>query len=99
MEKARSDMTSQTFLNYIDGRWQAGDEFIDNRSPSDTEDVIGRYAQATPAQARMAQPRWAANGLEARHDVLRAIGDELIARRDELGRLLSREEGKTLAEG
>jgi aldehyde dehydrogenase (NAD+) len=99
-------MTSQTFLNYIDGRWQAGDEFIDNRSPSDTEDVIGRYAQATPAQARaaieaarMAQPRWAANGLEARHDVLRAIGDELIARRDELGRLLSREEGKTLAEG
>jgi acyl-CoA reductase-like NAD-dependent aldehyde dehydrogenase len=99
-------MNPQTFLNWIDGRWQAGETVVENRSPSDTDDLIGRYAQATPAQvraaidaARRAQPLWSATGLEQRHDVLRAIGDELIARRDELGRLLAREEGKTLAEG
>jgi aldehyde dehydrogenase (NAD+) len=33
------------------------------------------------------------------HDILKRIGDEIIARKDDLGRLLSREEGKTLAEG
>ena len=31
--------------------------------------------------------------------MLKRIGDEVLARKDELGRLLSREEGKTLAEG
>src|ERR1700760_1005597 len=99
-------MNSQSFLNWIDGRWQDGETSIENRNPSDTDDVIGLYAQATPAQvreaiaaARRAQPLWAATGLEQRHDVLRSIGDELIARRDELGRLLAREEGKTLGEG
>lgn len=99
-------MNPPTFLNWIDGRWQAGETFVDNRNPSDSDDLIGRYAQATHAQvqqaidaARRAQPLWAATGLEQRHDVLRAIGDELIARRDELGRQLAREEGKTLAEG
>lgn len=99
-------MNSQSFLNWIDGRWQDGETSIENRNPSDTDDVIGLYAQATPAQvreaiaaARRAQPLWAATGLEQRHDVLCSIGDELIARRDELGRLLAREEGKTLAEG
>lgn len=99
-------MNSQTFLNWIDGRWVAGETTIDNRSPSDTDDLIGRYTQATSGQvhaaiaaAVVAQPVWAATGLEKRHDVLRAIGDELIARSQELGRLLAREEGKTLAEG
>ena len=37
--------------------------------------------------------------MQQRHDILKKIGDEILARKDELGRLLSREEGKTLAEG
>ncbi|OXC71663.1 aldehyde dehydrogenase family protein [Caballeronia sordidicola] len=99
-------MNSQTFLNWMDGRWVAGATVVANRNPSDTDDLIGHYAQATSAQVQgaigaavIAQPVWAATGLEKRHDVLRAIGDELIARSQELGRELSREEGKTLAEG
>jgi aldehyde dehydrogenase (NAD+) len=36
---------------------------------------------------------------QLRHDILKRVGDEILARRDELGRLLSREEGKTLPEG
>lgn len=92
--------------NYIDGAWVEGHEAIENRSPSDVGDLIGIYAQASPADvdaaveaARLAGPRWAATGLEARLGVLDAIGQELIARAEELGRLLSREEGKTLPEG
>jgi len=99
-------MNPQTYLNWIDGRWVAGERVVENRSPSDTNDLIGHYTQATSAQvqaaiaaAAVAQPVWASTGLEKRHDVLRAIGDELIARSQELGRQLAREEGKTLAEG
>jgi aldehyde dehydrogenase (NAD+) len=42
---------------------------------------------------------WAKTGLEARYNALMAIGEELIARSEELGELLSREEGKPLVEG
>lgn len=78
----------------------------DNVNPSDTRDIVGRYAQAGRAEtqaaiaaARDAFPGWAESTPQQRHDVLKAAGDEIMARRDELGRLLSREEGKILAEG
>ena len=46
-----------------------------------------------------AAPAWAAFNVQARADMLDKIGNEIIARKDELGQLLSREEGKTLPEG
>ena len=92
--------------NHIAGRWQEGASTIENRNPSDITDVIGHFAQASTAQldeaiaaARVAQPRWWAVGIQKRHDVLMAIGTELMARATEIGTLLAREEGKTLAEG
>jgi alpha-ketoglutaric semialdehyde dehydrogenase len=93
-------------LNFIAGEWKAGQGAVENRSPSDQGDLIGLYAQATRAQlhdavaaAGVAQKQWATTGLEARASVLDAIGREMMARSQELGRLLSREEGKTLPEG
>ena len=90
---------------YIDGQWVAGQGSIANLNPSDTRDVIGHYAQASVDQvadaiqaAKRGQAQWAQSGLEQRYSVLMAIGDELIARKAELGELLAREEGKTLAE-
>ena len=98
-------MTDRTQL-YIDGTWSDGASQIENRNPSDTSDLIGTYAQADATQldaaldaARRAQPLWWAAGIQKRHDVLMAIGAELMARAEEIGRLLSREEGKPLAEG
>ena len=44
-------------------------------------------------------PAWSRSTPQERHDILKRVGDEIIARKDEIGRLLSREEGKTLAEG
>ncbi len=91
---------------YIAGRWEAGASAIENRNPSDLSDLIGTYGQASSAQldealdaARKAQPLWWAAGVQKRHDVLMAIGTELMARAGEIGALLSREEGKPLAEG
>ncbi|MCB2138738.1 MAG: aldehyde dehydrogenase family protein, partial [Rhodobacteraceae bacterium] len=91
---------------HIAGRWVAGASEIENRNPSDLSDLIGRYGQADAAQldealdaARRAQVAWWAAGIQKRHDVLMAIGTELMARAEEIGRMLSREEGKPLAEG
>lgn len=91
---------------YIDGRWHGSESSIENRNPSDVTDVIGRFAQASAEQldaavhsARRAQPQWWAAGVQRRHDALMAIGTELMARAGEIGELVSREEGKPLAEG
>ncbi|MGI9306151.1 MAG: aldehyde dehydrogenase family protein [Gammaproteobacteria bacterium] len=92
--------------NYIGGKWTGSSEMRENINPSDTADSIGRFAQADAQQlddaaeaARGAQKIWARAGLEKRQAVLSAIGAELMARADEIGELLSREEGKPRAEG
>jgi aldehyde dehydrogenase (NAD+) len=97
---------STEFKNYINGEWVSGHGSRPNINPSDTSDVIGLYAQADAAQtevaiaaAQAAFPAWAGSTPQQRFDVLDAVGNELLARREEIGRLLSREEGKTLAEG
>jgi aldehyde dehydrogenase (NAD+) len=93
--------------NFIAGRWTTpGSQVLENRNPSDLDDVVGLYAAADAAEAREAAaaaaaafPAWAGALPEARQAPLERIGEELIARKDELGRLLAREEGKPLAEG
>ncbi|WP_415919493.1 aldehyde dehydrogenase family protein [Tateyamaria sp. SN6-1] len=97
---------TETKLNLIAGEWVAGASEIENRNPSDLSDLIGMFAQASPDQldatldqARRAQAEWAAYGIERKYNVLMAIGTEMMHRAEELGTLLSREEGKPLAEG
>ena len=97
---------SEIALNYIAGAWVAGASETKNINPSDTNDVVGLYTQGSRADAEQAiaaaaavAPRWARSTPQERHDVLKKVGDEILARREELGRLLSREEGKTLPEG
>ena len=94
------------FDNLIAGEWVQGAHTRPNINPSDTNDVIGEYAQADAEQtaqaiaaAQAAAPGWAASTPQQRFDILDAVGSELLARKDEIGRLLSREEGKTLPEG
>ncbi|MDW8369731.1 MAG: aldehyde dehydrogenase family protein [Geminicoccaceae bacterium] len=92
--------------NLIGGEWVEGVGVSKNVNPSNTDDVVGEYAQADKAQveaaiaeARAAFAAWAATPVETRADMLDAVGNEILARKDELGRLLSREQGKTLPEG
>ncbi|HEV7320017.1 MAG TPA: aldehyde dehydrogenase family protein [Ensifer sp.] len=91
--------------NLIAGEWVGGDG-VANINPSNTNDVVGDYARASADDARMAIaaakaafPAWSRSGILERHAILRKTADEILARKDELGKLLSREEGKTLAEG
>ncbi len=92
--------------NLINGQWVAGNAYTPNINPSNTADVIGEYTQASAAQlndavaaARAAFTAWSTGGIQARADALDKIGNEILARKEELGTLLSREEGKTKPEG
>lgn len=92
--------------NFINGEWVAGVDVKANINPSDLTDVVGEFAhadrkqtEAAIAAAQAAFAGWAATTPQQRADILEATGAELLARRDEIGRLLSREEGKPLANG
>jgi acyl-CoA reductase-like NAD-dependent aldehyde dehydrogenase len=97
---------TQKFDNLINGAWVAGASYSPNINPSNLSDVLGDYAQASAEQldsavqaARAAFPAWSVSGIQARADALDKIGTEILARREELGTLLAREEGKTKPEG
>ncbi|MGA8259748.1 MAG: aldehyde dehydrogenase family protein [Arenicellales bacterium] len=92
--------------NFIGGSWVDSGTHFTSINPSDTSDHLGRFARADPAAAddaveaaKTAALAWRRRGPEQRQALLAAIGEELMARSKELGRLLSREEGKPLTEG
>src|SRR5262249_15576526 len=92
--------------NLIAGEWVEGGDVAVNRNPSDIKDVVGEYARATADQAqaaiaaaRDAFPGWSTASIQERSNLLDKVGNEILARKDDLGKLLSREEGKTLPEG
>jgi len=96
----------QNFDNLINGQWVAGGGYSPNTNPSNLADVLGHYAQGDAAQvdaavaaATAAFPAWSTGGIQARSEALEKIGTEILARKEELGTLLAREEGKTRAEG
>jgi alpha-ketoglutaric semialdehyde dehydrogenase len=91
--------------NFIAGAWTSDTEMAENINPSNTGDVVGVYARASRvdaenaiAAARAAFPAWSRSGIQQRHDILQKVSVEILQRKDELGRLLAREEGKTLPE-
>lgn len=93
-------------FNWIGGREIVGTAAKPNINPSDLSDIIGDYAQADIAQveeaiaaARGAFPAWSRTTPQQRFDLLDRAGTLILERRQQLGELLSREEGKTLAEG
>lgn len=89
----------------INGDWVQTSHAVDNINPSDTADIIDTYAQAGRAEAETAiaaaaaaAPAWGLSTPQQRHDILHAVGVEILARKAELGELLAREEGKVLPE-
>jgi acyl-CoA reductase-like NAD-dependent aldehyde dehydrogenase len=92
--------------NLIAGEWKLGAFSRPNINPSNTADTVGEFAEADVSQveravaaARAALPAWRFSSPQARADLLDEVGSKIIARKQSIGELLSREEGKTLAEG
>ncbi len=89
----------------INGEWVTTSHGMDNVNPSDVSDIVAVYAQAGRAEAEsaiaaaaQAAPDWGLTTPQQRHDILHAAGNEILARKAELGALLAREEGKVLPE-
>lgn len=94
----------QVKQNWIGGEWVAGGE-LPNVNPSDTNDVIGLYSQASPddvtaaiAAANAAFPAWSTFNPQERSDILERVATEILDRKAELADLLAREQGKVLRE-
>ncbi len=94
------------FRHFIGGEWIDAAEKTQSLNPSDISDIVGLYAEGNPtlvndavSTAQAAFSTWASSTPHQRFQVLDFIGNEILSYKDELGRLLSREEGKTLPEG
>ncbi|RZJ18175.1 MAG: aldehyde dehydrogenase family protein [Brevundimonas sp.] len=92
--------------HWIGGEKVGGDRLGESLNPSDTREVVARTPKGGAAEvdqavnaARDAFEGWASASPEVRFDVLDRAGSLIVERREQIGRLLSREEGKTLAEG
>lgn len=98
---------TETSHNYVDGEWVAADtgETFTVRNPADRSDVAGEFqqsgtedAEAAVEAAAEASETWADTPGPERGRVLRAAGQNLADRKDELTETLVREEGKARPE-
>ncbi len=98
---------TKTFQNFIGGRWVAptSGAHFENRNPADTRDLIGQFplsdaadVAAAVASAKRGFELWRRTPAPARGDVLRRVGEIMVARKEELADLMTREMGKPLAE-
>ncbi len=98
---------AKTFKNFIGGKWTEPltGRYFQNRNPADTNDLIGRFpdsgAADVAAAVRSAQAgfeQWSRTPAPLRGEVLRRVGDLLVARKDEIADAMTREMGKVLAE-
>lgn len=91
--------------HFIDGHWTAADRWTDSLDPA-TGELIGRFADGGEAEAEAAvaaaarafnDPQWAQNP-RLRQQLLLEWAAGLKARQDPLAQLLTRENGKALAQ-
>jgi alpha-ketoglutaric semialdehyde dehydrogenase len=94
------------FPNLIDGEPVDSTERTPDINPSNVSDIVGEFARANAgdveraiASARQAFRKWSLTTPQERFDILDRAGTEILARKEELGRQLSREQGKPLADG
>ena len=106
--RAESTQAVQTYGNYIAGEWRpaASGETMENRNPANRDEVVGLFASsgaddvdAAIAAAEEAYRSWRFSSPMTRANILHKAANILESRIPEVGRELTREEGKTLKEG
>ena len=100
--------SNDTYGNFIAGEWRpaASGATFEDRNPADGDDLIGRFASsgaeevgAAVAAAAEAADGWRRFSSIARANILHKAANILEGRVRQVGRELTREEGKTLKEG
>jgi aldehyde dehydrogenase (NAD+) len=97
---------TDVLVQYVGGERVSAETPAVSLNPSNTDDVVAKVPKggqaevdAAVAAAKAAFPAWSDASPEVRSDLLDRVGTLILERRETLGRLLSREEGKTLPEG
>lgn len=90
---------------YVNGVWRTVSDHRENINPSDHSDVVGLFARADRSSvddaveaASRAFLGWRRTSPQRRADLLEAVASGILRDAESLGRLLAREEGKTLPE-
>ncbi len=98
---------TQRFQNFIDGRWcdALSGKTFENRNPARWEEVIGTFPRSGKEDvdlavraARRAFEKWRLVPAPKRGDIMRRVGDIMVARKEDLARQMTREMGKVIAE-
>jgi alpha-ketoglutaric semialdehyde dehydrogenase len=98
---------ADTFKNFIGGEWvePSTGNYFENRNPARQSDLIGMWPRSgkedvdrAAAAAKRAQAGWAHTPAPERGSILKAVGDILVARKDDIARAATREMGKVWAE-
>ena len=98
---------ARKFQNFINGKWvdaRSGKTF-ENRNPADWNELVGTFPKSgredveeAVRAARAAFEKWRLVPAPKRGDIMRAVGDLMAARKEDLSRQMTREMGKVLAE-
>src|SRR5256714_2876268 len=111
-KKAKSQKTSSisranNYHNYIGGKWlpSSSGDWIENRNPADTRDLVGRFPQSTVQDAdaavnaaREAFDGWRLTPAPRRAEILFRVGEILIRNKQKYTADMTREMGKVLKE-
>src|SRR6185369_10019185 len=96
-----------TYRNFINGQWveSLSSKTVNNINPANTDDIIGTVKQAKREEARSAVESaaaafagWRSLPAPARGKIVAKAARLLEENKEELAQILTREEGKTLAE-
>jgi aldehyde dehydrogenase (NAD+) len=105
--KSSARTRANTYHNYIDGQWvpSSSGEWIENRNPADTRDLIGRFPRSNQddvdeavAAARQAFDGWRRTPAPKRAETLFRLGEILMRDKQKYTADMTREMGKVLKE-
>jgi alpha-ketoglutaric semialdehyde dehydrogenase len=101
----RNQILPKSLTHLIGGETSSVDTPLESLNPSDTHEIVARFPDGTAndidravTAAREAFGPWSNESPEVRADFLDKVGALIMERRETLGQLLAREEGKTLPE-
>ncbi len=98
---------SKVYKNFINGEWvdSSSGETFENRNPANWDEVIGTFPKSTKEDvdravqaAKKAFEEWRLVPAPQRGEIMKRAGDIMVARKEEIARLMTREMGKVLAE-
>lgn len=95
------------YKNYINGEWvdTSSGKYIHDTNPANTDDMIGYFPSSTREEAisaidaaEKAFPAWRNTPAPARGRIFAKVVQIMMDKKEELARIMTREEGKTLTE-